>query len=358
MKKIVEFTDRNTIVEQAANWIIKLESDEGLSDNDRQELSAWLDQSPTHREHFKRLARTWGGANILTELAVPLQHEQHQSRLRVGLTSMAIAASLFVIVGILTLFTIEKPFSTQQNGVVATEIGNQKTISLSDGSILKLNTNSKVRIDYSERYRDIHLVSGEAYFDVVKDKSRAFRVYAGGGRIRAIGTAFSVYLKGEAVDVTVSEGRVGVASVPTSFDAKQTQDLQPNSPPSIKSLGMLRAGEVGSIVSEVNDSAQSIQTLQKLGQVTVNDVAKRVSWTEGVLIFAGEPLKDVVAEISRYTDVSIEFATPDIKNIRIGGNFPVGETDTMFSSLETNFGLHVTRLDRDRVVISGGKSFN
>ncbi len=357
MKKVVEFTDKNRILEQAASWILKLESGDGLSYQDKTELREWLDQSPAHREHFERLARTWGGANILTELAVPLHHAQHQSPLQLGLKSMAVAASLLLAVGFLGFFTIDRSPPAQQNGVIATEVGNQKTINLKDGSILKLNTNSKVRIDYSDMYRDIYLISGEAYFDVVTDTDRAFRVYAGGGRIRAIGTAFGVYLKDKIVDVTVSEGRVGVASVLSSLDYKDQQAL-PDKKNSVTSLGMLRAGEVGSIVSQVDASSQPIKTLQKLKQVTNNDVAKRVSWTEGVLIFAGESLEDVVTEISRYTNVSIEFATPEIKDIRIGGNFPVGETDTMFSSLETNFGLHVTRLDRDRVVISGGKNFH
>ena len=370
MKKVVEFTDRKRIIDEAASWILKLESDDGFSHQDKERLFVWLDQSPAHREHFKRLAKTWGDANILTELAVPLNSAKQAKSTSFGVKSFALAASLFLTICVSSFLVFNDSAPTQENKTIATAVGNQKSINLADGSSLKLNTNSKLRIEYSEGFRDIHLLSGEAYFEVAKDSKRPFRVFAGKGRIRAIGTAFGVYLKeSNEVDVAVSEGRVGVASVAnflnkssaaSSTAAKPTNALElagsPDNTP--KSLGMLRAGEVGSIVSEFDENAQPIQILKKLEQVTGTDVAKRVSWTDGVLIFAGESLEQVVEEISRYTDVNIEFASPDIKAIRIGGNFPVGETETMFSSLETNFGLQVTRLDRDRIVISGGKSFN
>ncbi len=79
---------------------------------------------------------------------------------------------------------------------------------------------------------------------------------------------------------------------------------------------------------------------------------KRLSWREGVLNFAGDPLEVVVNEISRYTTVSIEIADPAVRATRIGGRFPIGETDAMFDALEANFGLRVTRLSHDRVLVS------
>lgn len=345
------------MIEEAANWILKLESGDGLNSKDKAKLCAWLDQSPAHREHFERLAKVWGDANILTELAVPLRRSQYQARTVFGVSWVAMAASLLLVIGLFGFYMFNGALDTQANGVIATKVGSQKTIDLADGSTLKLNTNSKVRIDYSKDFRDIYLLSGEAYFSVAKNKNRPFRVYAGKGRIHAIGTAFGVYLKGDKVDVAVSEGRVGVASVSQPIDVKPSQ-VSNALQSATKSLGMLRAGEVGSIVSQLDENSKSVHKLEKLEEITVSDVAKRVSWTKGVLIFAGESLEDVVQEISRYTDVSIEFSTPEIKNIRIGGNFPVGETEAMFSSLETNFGLQITRLDSDRVVIHGGKSFN
>ena len=71
-----------------------------------------------------------------------------------------------------------------------------------------------------------------------------------------------------------------------------------------------------------------------------------------MLTFAGDPLVVVVDEISRYTTVSIEITDPVVRATRIGGRFPIGETDAMFDALEANFGLQVTRLSHDRVLVS------
>ena len=365
MKSIVEFSDRKQIIDEAASWVLKLESDRGLTPVQREELCQWLDGNPSRREHFERLAKVWGNANILTELAVPLPRSsslaERWSELNFSAQFIAIAASLFLAIAVAGTVFFEQWREIQANGVIVTQVGEQKSIDLADGSVLKLNTNSKAKIDYTADSRNIYLLNGEAHFIVEKNKERPFRVYAGTGRIHAIGTAFSVYLQNDKVDVTVSEGRVGVAAlVSTELDEDNSSSSaghvsieQP-----LKSLGLLRAGEAGSIVSQLDENDHETPQLDRYDDMTNLDVAKRVSWINGVLIFAGEPLEEVVREISRYTEVSIEFSDPELKKIRIGGNFPVGETETMFSSLETSFGLKVTRLDSNRVVISGAKKFN
>ena len=101
---------------------------------------------------------------------------------------------------------------TAANGLYATAVGQQTTTVLPDGSQIILNTNSQIRVKYGDQYRQVHLLQGEALFTVAKNSSRPFRVYAGSGQIQAIGTAFSVYLKGPVVQVTVTEGRVALAT--------------------------------------------------------------------------------------------------------------------------------------------------
>ena len=84
-------------------------------------------------------------------------------------------------------------------------------------------------------------------------------------------------------------------------------------------------------------------------------MARRLSWRKGLLIFAGEPLEEVVAEISRYTTVSIEITDPTVRTIKIGGQFRVGEIDAMFDVLEENFGLRVTRLSYNHIQLSAAQ---
>ncbi len=360
MKKVVELTDRKIIEQEAADWLIKLDADQPLSSQEKALLHEWLDRSSAHRKELKQLAEMWDGANILTELAVPLNRSESQSSFFTLLSSPSrsfglVAASLMMALSLGSFIYFQSLSYTHKNGVIATEIGDQKTIELPDNSVIKLNTNSEVEISYTDEFRNIRLLKGEAHFDVAKDKDKPFRVYAGLGRIHAIGTAFSVHLKHNEVDVTVSEGRVGVASIPVPAKGLQTANLISTKANAPKSLGMLRAGETGTIVDRLDENSNQVQKLENLRRIENVDIAKELSWTQGVLVFAGEPLNEVVEEISRYTSVSIEFANPELEAIRIGGRFPVGETDTMFASLETNFGLKVTRLDSDRVVISGAR---
>ena len=93
-----------------------------------------------------------------------------------------------------------------------TAIGEQAAVALPDGSSFDLNTNSRIWVDYSQRQRVIRLERGEAYFKVAHDTHRPFWVRAGDYWVRAVGTAFNVYLRPTGVEVTVSEGTVKVVN--------------------------------------------------------------------------------------------------------------------------------------------------
>ena len=77
-----------------------------------------------------------------------------------------------------------------------------------------------------------------------------------------------------------------------------------------------------------------------------------MSWIEGKLIFEGESLEEVIDEVSRYTALQIDVLDPDLKKIRIGGQFQIGETDALFDALENGFGLKVSRLSDRHIQIN------
>ena len=96
------------------------------------------------------------------------------------------------------------------NGKYATDIGEQQTVRLSDGSEIRLNTNTLVEVNYLDGNRNIHLYKGEAHFDVAHDPEKPFTVKARKGEIRALGTVFSVRVKNNRVNVIVEEGTVRI----------------------------------------------------------------------------------------------------------------------------------------------------
>jgi transmembrane sensor len=351
MATIVEFPDRSVLAKEAAEWLVRLDADRPPSEEELKALGEWLHRSPAHREELESLAALWGRMNILTELAVPLGHASRPSAhsrvpwRRAGVLVTSIAAVAAVVAILIARGPAADPL-LETNGLYATAVGQQSTRSLADGSQIMLNTNSQIKVEYGDRYRRVYLLQGEALFTVAKNAERPFRVYAGNGLIEAVGTAFSVYLRGAEVDVAVTEGRVSLASIKPPADQWARQE-------SMQSLGLLSAGQVATIRSPLaGPAAGGASVLEEFEPIPPQQLAQRLAWSEGVLMFSGETLENVVKELGRYTTVSIEIPDETIRSMRVGGRFPVGETETMLSALETNFNLRVIRLSHNRVVLA------
>jgi len=372
-ENIVEFPDRKAVQKEAAAWLIKLDGDRAPSAEELASLREWLSRSPVHREQLRSFADFWGKMNVLTDLTVPLGHaERRSSRRFVGRSRIAMPhfaragfVAAVIVIGIAATFWLRPDPLVNSNDFYSTAVGQQRSMTLADGSVVILNTNTQIKVDYNNEYRNIRLLQGEAHFTVAKNALRPFRVYAGNGRVQAVGTAFSVYLRDDSVDVTVTEGEVELASVgipDVDLLLQQGKSSGSNQSPGsiamaddglIEALGRIKAGESATFQDAVNiDVARIIDAIET---VEAPEMAKRLSWREGVLTFAGDPLVVVVDEISRYTTVSIEISDPVVRATRIGGRFPIGETDAMFDALEANFGLRVTRLSHDRVLLSAAE---
>lgn len=364
MTSVVEFPDRRVVAREAAQWLIRLDADTPPTREEFQALGEWLHRSAAHREELENLAALWGRMNVLTELAVPLGNSSRPAARSygenvtrwgwAGLLATPIAATLALGWLLLARQPAVDPLLAT-NGLHATAVGQQSTTTLEDGSQVILNTNSQIKVDYGEKYRRVHLLQGEALFTVAKDAGRPFRVYAGQGRIEALGTAFSVYLDGTNISVTVAEGRVSLAAA-NPLRSNTAQPPVGGTAPGLEdalmeSLGTLEAGHVATIRSSVEE-AGGANALQAVQPVAPEQLAQRLAWREGVLTFSGETLEEVVKEFGRYTTASIEIPDETVRNMRIGGRFPVGETEAMLAALQTNFNLRVTRLGHNRIVIS------
>ena len=366
MNNISELPDPAQIKTEAGEWIIKLDGDNELNPAEHQAFKAWMARSPAHREAVKSMAQFWGKMNVLTELAMPRQKPATPTEnagrkttprrpLVIGFGSYATAFSLFALV---TLLSVQWLTPSNSNGLYATAVGQQTTITLSDGSELQLNTNSQVKVDYSDQHRNIQLLQGEAHFTVAKDKQRPFSVAAGHGVVQAIGTAFAVYLNRDDIEVVITEGTVGLQSRPITPTDPAT-NTAPNNP---HDLGQLSAGQGAVIKSAAIQNALIAQantgnppTLPAQATITTlspQEIERRLSWRKGFVIFKGAPLAQVVEEVGRYSQITIELAGPDIGAIKIGGQFRVGEVDAMLESLEQNFGLTVKHVSYNHVQLS------
>jgi transmembrane sensor len=210
-----------------------------------------------------------------------------------------------------------------------TPVGGQSKITLADGSTVILNTNSLLDINFSGKCRDVHLRRGEAYFDVVHDKARPFTVYADNYVVRDIGTAFDVHLaKAGQVEVGVTKG---------SVEVRPAGDGQASG--TVKSWGVLTAGQ-NIVLGEKVERAKIVAS---------PDLERRLAWRQGQLIYTGQPLAQVLADVSRYSDIQIELADPALENLPVGGAFRTDQIDAIFASLENNFGIHAEWVDPQHV---------
>jgi transmembrane sensor len=358
MDNVYEFHNSQSIEEAAAIWLIKLESDQRPTHEELQAFQQWLEQSPAHQSAFKRLSTFWDDEAVLAELAIPLQPPAKHSPVLFSrwitfpwsLARVSLVASVLVV-GILLVLSpaVFKAEQCLKNCVYQTKVGEQQVHTLADGSVLSLNTNTHVRVDYSDKQRKIRLLKGEAHFDVQSDSSRPFEVYAGQGMVRAVGTAFSVYLTPRNVEVTVTEGRVDLSAiqVPQPSPGQSVPSVSTTDAKLIpKKLGTLDAGQ-----SAVFDSA--VRNIKHLAELEVTD---ELSWRSGLLVFKGEPLIDVVREINRYTSITIEILDPALRQLEIGGRFKVSEIEGIFDVLEANFGVEVSRLSDQHIQLQLEKS--
>lgn len=337
-------TETTRINREACAWIAKLHGAE-LSPQERIRLQRWLRQSAQHSAELRRMARRWEELNVLTELAVPVETPGLWQLLKgaSGLNPFrhiavfgAFAAAAVLVFAVVLWPQLNTAGGAPSASAYATAIGEQRLVTLSDGSTILMNTDSQVSVDYTRDYRTVHLIRGEAHFDVSPQPHRPFRVFAGRGLVRAVGTAFSVYLKEDTVEVTVTKGQVEIDAIQSAAGSAAPAPAQK------QKLAVISAGQ----------SAIFDQVVKSVEMVKLEEIPHKLSWHEGLVKFAGAPLEEVVEEISRYTPVSIEILDPELKSLRIGGFFRVGETNKMFEALEASFGVSVEHVDENLVHLS------
>jgi transmembrane sensor len=320
MSGITRLNTRAEIDETAAVWVWRMDS-ASVSAADRRSFEAWLRKDPRHRRAYAELAEVW---SALDGLAEAKRHEKIATfTARTGRFMVpgqgrrwALAAAATLAIAAVGAYWMQDDLEHQ---TLATAVGQQRSVTLVDGSIVTLNTNTIIETDLRRNLREIYLRKGEAHFQVAHDRSRPFLVHAGDAVVRAVGTAFEVrVLRDRQVDVVVNEGRVEV----------QTPMPAPAQP---------RAG------ARFSQSTQSLRAGQHLSgtdgryaiaPVSPQQLTSALAWREGAIVFDGASLSDAVAEIERYTDARIVVGDPQTAALLVGGRFRTGNIHEFFDALQ------------------------
>jgi transmembrane sensor len=304
----------------AVDWFTRVGAGD-MTAGETAELEAWLDADPAHRAAFDAVGFTWQGIEPLR--ADPRILALQRAKPRARWVPQAIAATLAVAVmgGAAWQYW---PSPTLTNQQFRTGVGEKATVTLADGSVVTLSTDTVVRTRKDGEKRLVYLDHGPAYFKVAHDRRHPFEVHAAGRTVTAVGTAFEVRVD-HGFKVTLVEGKVRV-------DAPLARPNTPAAAP--RSVALLPAPEVQETVMV---AGTQLVAAGDTWSVHPADVARAVSWTRGQLVFVDEPLANVADEMNRYSDRKI-YVDPAAGEKKISGTFKPGDVATFVMAVR-DYGL-------------------
>jgi transmembrane sensor len=346
-------SSRDELAEQAAECFLCLRDPEADPGRKRRWL-AWLDESPAHREAFDRCRAIWS-APLPADLPWPSETEMAKDsyqgekpiplpitrrwkivtkpdgRRAGGLprwpgTPLILAAAALGVAIVLTLITLPGlKERTQPFRLYATSRGEQRRVTLPDGSDVLLGPDTRLEERFQPGERDVVLQDGEALFTVIHDESRPFRVYAGVGIIQDLGTVFDIRNAPAGVTVTVLDGAVQVT--PESSAGQGT------SPPTVT----LTKG-------------RQVTYRETLEPVRTVDPELATAWRDGRLVYVDQTLRDVVADLRRYSTKDIQLSGKVVEDLRFTGTIAADKIDQWAAGLAQIYPVHVSTGDRTLVI--------
>ena len=345
-KDIHEIDATTSITEQASAWWMLLNYGDATA-ADHHAFGEWVARSPERVEAFLQTARLtraleskdlrWPDTPVETLIreaksapagvvGLPVRFQRNGSleqRVSPWTRRFAVAASIALVVGAVSW----RFLSTER---YQTAIGEQRSVVLSDGSVVTLNTSSDLKVRMSRDHRTVELLSGEALFQVARDPARPFDVAAGKITVRALGTQFDVDRRPSRTTITVVEGKVAV-STSNEAGAGPTADKRANLP--------IAAGE--QVIVAPSTTPHAVRA----------NIATATAWTQRKLVFEHRPLGEVADEFNRYNRERIEIKSPQLRSQEITGVFEANNPESFMTFLAKIPDVTVERSVSDRRVI-------
>lgn len=376
---------------EAAEWLVEFRS--GDMDLDaRRDFDAWLRASPEHLRAFIEMTQLWNHAKnidperkiIIEELlasgyaddnVVALERVsewvgvsgssadkrdsnsqsanpaawQRSSR---WLRRTSLAAALIIGVGLAW-------FSWSWLGgssTYVTAVGEQRSISLADGSKVTLNARSRLRVRFNAATRSVELLEGQAFFHVAKNPARPFIVLSDDTAVRAVGTQFDVNRNRRGTTVTVLEGRVAV--YPEQLhDALQTAATECSGTSQscegqLSESGAPAAPATGSdrLVLLSADEQVRIAAGQSAMQPVRVDATSAAGWRQGRIVFDSATLLEIADEFNRYSSRQFRAEDHGPTPLRLSGVFTT-DPDFFIQYLRELPGITVRESDKEISVV-------
>lgn len=298
--------DAEGTMAQASAWLARLQRDD-LAETDALEFDAWLDEAPANRQAYQQALAAWqafdvAAVDVLAELddgpRLATARRPTSRRWMIGAGGLAAAAALAVAILPAALTPAAVTYATGK--------GEHERITLTDGSVVDLNAETRLSVSYDRSGRRVELQDGEAIFDVTHDAKRPFTVAASRQVVRVLGTQFDVRSRQGDLSVTVARGKVQV---------------EPAKAVATDRAFVLRPGQRLEIPRE---GAAQLRTV---------DPAEAFGWRAGRLVYRGEPLSNVVADLNRQYVAQIEISDPALGRMPITGVIVLDDQDAVMQRL-------------------------
>jgi transmembrane sensor len=310
------------ISDEAAEWFVEFRTAE-MNATARQQFDAWVRSSPEHLRAYLEIAAIWNESDALTTRnPLQLEHATARSAKVIDLPSSLNAASppaeafrqvrrkrsrrtaIAAGVGALLVSALGiLGYQVTRPTEYATQVGEQRSVRLDDGSTVELNSRSRIRVRFSASERHIELLSGQALFQVAKDRTRSFIVRSDEAQVKAVGTQFDVNRKRHATIVTVIEGQVAVSG-PSAAGAGTRSKTSARA-----SALLLKAGEQVTLLPHT--APRRVRT----------NASAVTAWTQNQLVFESARLADVAEEFNQYSTRPLIVEDHARPELRLSGVF-------------------------------------
>lgn len=322
MKTHDSFESDETLEEQASAWLI--ECAEGFSPERAAAFAEWSRRDQRHAAAIARVEKSLALLDAMPAVRAPVEasftEKKRAPQVRhpfgraagVGTWPWAVSLAAALMLGIVLWPLISNRGRPVEN--YAADATAARRLALSDGSVVDLNSNSRLQVQFLPAKRQLNLTEGEAHFQVAHDSAHPFVVNVRGISVRAVGTAFNIKLDGDRVEVTVTEGRVTV----------ERQHAAENAP---ALLPLLAAGEQ----MQVNAGSEAAPCV---GKISPDAVHALLSWQDRMTSFVDVPLREMVARINRCNATQLVLGDAELGERKIGGVIALNQVDAFVHLLE------------------------
>lgn len=311
---------------EAAAWIARLRGPERTKEVERG-FQRWQRASAEHARALELLTDRLEIADALRARQRPARWQEQRTPFRWRPAFVGMAAGVLLVVASALLYL-------RDHGV-ATNIGDQRMLTLNDGSRVYMNTDTRVVVRFDEGKRSVELKRGEALFEVAKDPRRPFLVVSGQRGVVALGTSFVVRRDDEKTAVTLIEGKVAVS------ESLRDKPL----PAALEAAGQ-------SAVAVLSPGERLTMTGDHSARLDHPSLQRITAWRHGQVAVDDMPLSEAIAEMNRYSTTPIRLERREAAGLRVGGFFRLGDSASFARAVASTYGLRIEERSGE-IMISG-----